>query len=74
MILRGLIVVLNVHAPIEDKTDDIEDPFNEELERVLGKFTKDHMKMLLGDLNIKIFFNWYRGGWSPIGSTRHCGH
>jgi hypothetical protein len=18
--------------------------------------------------------NWYSGGWSPIGSTRHCGH
>jgi hypothetical protein len=22
----------------------------------------------------KFFFNWYSGGWSPIGSTRHCGH
>jgi hypothetical protein len=21
-----------------------------------------------------VFFNWYSGGWSPIGSTRHCGH
>jgi hypothetical protein len=20
------------------------------------------------------FFNWYSGGWSPIWSTRHCGH
>jgi hypothetical protein len=20
------------------------------------------------------FFNWYSGGWRPIGSTRHCGH
>jgi hypothetical protein len=20
------------------------------------------------------FFIWYSGGWSPIGSTRHCGH
>jgi hypothetical protein len=20
------------------------------------------------------FFNWYSGGWSPIGSTRHYGH
>jgi hypothetical protein len=20
------------------------------------------------------FFNWYSGGWSPIGSTRHCDH
>jgi hypothetical protein len=23
--------------------------------------------------NICIFFNWCSGGWSPIGSTRHCG-
>jgi hypothetical protein len=21
-----------------------------------------------------LIFNWYSGGWSPIGSTRHCGH
>jgi hypothetical protein len=21
-----------------------------------------------------IFFNWYIGGWSSIGSTWHCGH
>jgi hypothetical protein len=21
-----------------------------------------------------IFFNWYNGGWSPIGSTLHYGH
>jgi hypothetical protein len=20
------------------------------------------------------FLNWYSGGWSPVGSTRHCGH
>jgi hypothetical protein len=23
---------------------------------------------------MSIFFNWYSGGWSPIGSTQHCGH
>jgi hypothetical protein len=22
----------------------------------------------------RAFFNWCSGGWSPIGSTRHCGH
>jgi hypothetical protein len=21
-----------------------------------------------------VLINWYSGGWSPIGSTRHCGH
>jgi hypothetical protein len=20
------------------------------------------------------FFNWYSGGWSPVGSSRHCGY
>jgi hypothetical protein len=32
------IEVLNVHAPTEDKTDDVKDSFNEELERVSHKF------------------------------------
>jgi hypothetical protein len=37
IILRGRwcnIIVLNVHAPTEDKTDDVKDSFYEELERV----------------------------------------
>jgi exonuclease III len=37
IILRGRwchIVVLNVHVPTEDKTDDVKDSFYEELERV----------------------------------------
>jgi hypothetical protein len=24
--------------------------------------------------HLSLFLNWYSGGWSPIGSTRHCGH
>jgi hypothetical protein len=39
IILRGRwchIIDLNVHAPTEDKTDDVKDSFYEELERVLG--------------------------------------
>jgi hypothetical protein len=38
IILRGRwcdIIVLNVHAPKEDKIDDIKDRFYEELEQVL---------------------------------------
>jgi hypothetical protein len=37
IILRGRwcqVIVLNVHAPTEDKTDDVKDSFYEELERV----------------------------------------
>jgi hypothetical protein len=49
MILRGRwcnIIVLNVHAPTEDKIDDTKDSFYEELERVFDKFPKYHMKIL----------------------------
>jgi exonuclease III len=48
------IIVLNVHAPTEDKTDDMKDSFYEELERVVDKFHKYHMKILLGDFNAKV--------------------
>jgi hypothetical protein len=45
---------LNVHAPTEDKIDDVKDSFYDELERVFNKFPKYHMKILLGDLNAKV--------------------
>jgi exonuclease III len=57
IILRGRwcrIIVLNVHAPTEDKTDDLRSGFYEELERVFDKFPKYHMKILLGDFNAKV--------------------
>jgi hypothetical protein len=47
-------IVLKVHAPTEDKTDDVKDSFYEKLERVFDKFLKYHMKILLGDLTAKI--------------------
>jgi hypothetical protein len=48
------IIVLNIHAPTEDKTDKVKDSFYEELERVFDKFPKYHMKILLGDFNAKV--------------------
>jgi hypothetical protein len=57
IILRGRwchIIVLNVHAPTENKTDDVKDSFYQELERVFDNFPKYHMKILLGDFNAKI--------------------
>jgi exonuclease III len=57
IILRGRwchIIILNVHAPTEDKTDNVKDSFYEELERVCDKFPKYHMKILLGDFNAKL--------------------
>jgi exonuclease III len=57
ILLRGqwcYIIVLNVHAPTEDKTDDVKDNFYEELERVFDKCHKYHMKILLGYFNAKV--------------------
>jgi exonuclease III len=57
IILKGRwchIIVLNVHAPTEDKTDDVKDSFYEKLERVFDKFPKYHMKILLGDFNARV--------------------
>jgi exonuclease III len=57
VILRGRwfhIIVLNVHAPTEDKIDDVKDSFYAELERIFDKFPKYHMKILLGDFNAKV--------------------
>jgi hypothetical protein len=43
-----------VHAPVEDKTDDIKDSLYKELEHVFNQFPKYHMKILIGDFNAKI--------------------
>jgi hypothetical protein len=49
------IIVLNVHAPTEDKTDNgVKDSFYEELERVFDKYPKYNMKILLRDFYAKV--------------------
>jgi len=57
MVLRGRwrnIIVVNVHAPSEEKSDVSKDSFYEELEQVFDHFPKYHMKILLGDFNEKV--------------------
>jgi hypothetical protein len=51
---RSLVILLNVHAPTEDKFDDVKESFYEEFKRIFDKFPKYHMKILLGDLNAKV--------------------
>jgi hypothetical protein len=48
------IIVLNVRGPTEHKTDNVNDSFCEEMERVFDKFPKYHMTILLGDFNAKV--------------------
>ena len=47
------IIVLNVHAPSEEKSDNSKDSFYEELEQVFYHFSKYHMKIILGYFNAK---------------------
>ena len=57
IVLRGRwcnIIVLNVHAPSEFKSDDSKDSFYEKLEQVFDHFPRYHMKILLGDFNAKV--------------------
>jgi exonuclease III len=57
IILRGRwcnIIVLNVHAPCQDKGDDVKDSFYEELGRVFYHFPRYYMKILSGDFNAKV--------------------
>ena len=56
IVLRGHwcnIIVLNVHAPSEEKSDDSKDGFYEELEQIFGHFPKYHMEGVLKDFNAK---------------------
>jgi hypothetical protein len=56
IILRGCCchIVPNVHAPTEDKIDNVKGSFYEELEHVFDKFPKYYMNILLGDFSAKI--------------------
>jgi len=54
IVLRGCwhnIIVVNVHTPGEEKSDESKDSFYEELDQVFEHFLKYHVKMLLGDFN-----------------------
>ena len=57
IVLRGRwcnIIVLNMHAPSEDKSRDSKDSFYEELEQVFDHFPRYHRKIILGDFNAKV--------------------
>jgi hypothetical protein len=57
IVLRGRwcnIIVLNAHAPTEEKGNDPKDSFYEELEGVFYHFPKYHMNILLGEFNAKV--------------------
>jgi len=57
IVLRGRwcnIIVLNVHAPSEGKSDGSKDSFYEELKQVFYNFCNYRMKIMLGNFNAKV--------------------
>jgi hypothetical protein len=48
------IIILNDHAPKEDKIFYMKDSSYKELERIFDKFPKYHIKIILGDFNSKL--------------------
>jgi hypothetical protein len=56
IVLRGrwCNIVLNVNAPTEEKGDDSKDSFCKKLEGGFDHFPKYHMKIVLGDFNVKM--------------------
>jgi hypothetical protein len=48
------MIVLNVHFPCEDKSDDVKDSFYEELGRVFDQFPRYDKKIFFGDFNAKV--------------------
>jgi hypothetical protein len=43
-----------VHAPCEDKSDDVKESFYVEVGYVFNQFRRYNMKILLGDFNAKV--------------------
>jgi exonuclease III len=57
IIMKGRLcdtILLNVHAPTEDKDEDIKGSFYKELEQVFDQFPRYHMKILVGEFNAKV--------------------
>ena len=55
--LSGLwydIIILNMHAVTEDKSDGMNDSFYEEISWVFSEFPNYHMKNLLEDFNVNV--------------------
>ena len=74
IVLRGRwlhIILVNVRAPSEEKSEVLKDSFYEESEEVFDHFPKYHRKILLRDFNAKVGRGYFQAnnwtGESPSG-------
>jgi hypothetical protein len=61
IILRGRwcdIIVLNVHASTDDKSDDIKGTFYKELEQLFDKFPKYHMNLGRNNEHVNVMYSY----------------
>ena len=67
------IIVLNVHAPSEDKDDDIKDSFYEEIERLFDQLPMYHMDIRTIERNADVLLNAFKdiGLAVNIGKTKY---
>ncbi|CAH0552542.1 unnamed protein product [Brassicogethes aeneus] len=57
MRLKGLnkaITIINIHAPTEEKDEEIKNEFYERLETIMNNITDGDIKIIMGDANAKI--------------------
>lgn len=71
------ISIINVHAPTNEKKDEIKDQFYEEIGKVVNALPRYDVKIVLGDFNAKIgreeVYKSITGGYSLHGKTNENG-
>ena len=48
------MTLINIHAPTEDKEEEIKEQFYEELQRTQDKIPKHDITIIMGDMNAKL--------------------
>ena len=71
------LTIINIHAPTEDKEEEIKEQFYEELQRIQDRVPKHDITIIMGDMNAKLgkeeVFNQAIGCHSLHNSTNENG-
>ena len=65
------IIVVTLHAPSKEKSEELKDSFYEAVEEVFDHFPKYYMKILLGDFNAKLGRGYFQANdWTGESPSR----